>query len=496
MTTAIPTTIQTLLDTASQLDAQGQVASARALWHTVLEKNNDIALAHAFLAHSYGQQNDNQNALAHAQMWFHLEPTNPNARWIYGLLLFRNSQYPASLRILTPLADAHPDWPNVHLVIAKIYLDLREMDKGDPYFRRAVQNTANNPTENAKARWEYAMQLLTQGNFKDGWHHHEARLSSIGWADLHLCPLPAPMWTGEPLNGKTIVVHGEQGLGDEIMYASMLPDLIARGANVILACYIANVELMRESFPQIQVFNHPRGVNEIQNWQQGIMPDWWNTLIANGTQIDYQIPMGSLANILRTDESLFPRQSYLKVNDAHKQKMREQLHERAREQNIDLSNKRLIALAWCGNLENPHGRAKSLDLEQLAGLGKIAQTHNAVFISLQNQQYGKQAINANAQGLLPIVDMSPYTDAFADTLALASLCEHIITIDTSYVHLCSAAGLPALMLLRRNCDWRWGWTRDDSVWYNNLNMIRQDKDGDWTPVIKKTEEKLHNWLTT
>ncbi|TDR31486.1 CDC27 family protein [Hydromonas duriensis] len=491
-----PTHLQSLLDTAQQLDAQGQKASARALWHAALRLNNELPLVHAQLAYSYGESLNNDIALTHAQMWYHLDPTNPSARWLYGLFLFRMAQHQHAIDILVPLAETQPNWPNLHLVIAKCYLDLRQMEKGAPYFERAVQNTENDPIENAKVRWEYAMQLLTQGHFKEGWHNHEARLISIGWANLHLCPLPAPLWKGEPLKNKTIVVHGEQGLGDEIMYASMLPDLIAQGAHIILACYIANQKLMQDSFPEIQIVNHPRGVKNIQDWQNGIMPDWWNALIKKGTHIDYQIPMGSLANILRPDESKFPRTPYLKINQTHAKKMQRQLTQRAKEQHIDLSHKHLIALAWCGNLDNPHGRAKSLTLEQLAGLGRIAQTHNAVFVSLQNQQYGKQAIDAHAQGIMPIVDMSPYTDSFVDTLALASLCEQIITIDTSYVHLCSAAGLPATMLLRRNCDWRWGWTRHDSVWYKELELIRQEIDGDWTPVIKKTEEKLLNWLTS
>ena len=487
--------IQNLVNRAEQAKTQGQHATARALWFAVIDLDRNNAAAHRELAFSFGEQFDNISALQHAHMWFLIQPANPEARWVYGLMLFRKNLTHEAIQILTPLTHSHPTWTNLNLVMAKLHFAQRQLEQSDVYFKHAIAQVIHDPLEEAKVRWEYAMQLLTQGRYADGWDNHEARLLSMGWAQLHFCPLPATLWAGEPLANKTIVVHGEQGIGDEIMYAAMLPDLMAQGAHVILACYPAIADVMRTSFPNITIVEHPRGAQHIDQWQQGIMPDWWHALLNEGVHIDYHIPMGSLARLLRRDSASFPRTPYLRIDPNHQTTMQAALKEQAKTQNIVLDGKKRIGIAWCGNLDNPHGRAKSLDLSQLAQLGSIAKTHNAVFISLQNRQYGHQALNAHSAGTLPIVDMSPYTDQFVDTLALASLCDHIITIDTSYAHLCSAAGLPTLMLLRRNCDWRWGWTRSDSDWYDSLDCIRQEIDGDWTPVIKKTEEKLLKWLT-
>ena len=489
-------TVQELLVRAEHAKTQGQDAVARALWLSAIDLDHNNAMIHRELTLSFGEQLDNTPALHHAHMWFLAQPAAPEARWVYGLMLYRANQLDYAIKILTPLSQSHPTWHNINLVMAKIHFTQRTLNLSDFYFKQAVLQTTHSPQEEASTRWEYAMQQLTEGRYADGWDNHEARLKSIGWAQLHLCPLPAPTWAGESLSNKTIVVHGEQGIGDEIMYASMLPDLLAQGAHVILACHAAIANLMRTSFPNILVFEHPRGLDNIEQWQQGTMPDWWYQLLSDGVQIDYQIPMGSLAHLLRRDVNQFTKTPYL-VPDINRQTaMENTLRARAQEQGISLKDKQRIALAWCGNLDNPHGRAKSIDLEALDNLGHIANTHNAVFISLQNRQYGDQALEALANDLLPIVDMSPYTDQFTDTLALASTCNHIITIDTSYAHLCGAAGLPTLMLLRRNCDWRWGWTRQDSDWYDSLELIRQDIDGDWEPVIKKTEEKLFKWLTS
>ena len=487
--------LQELVMRAERAKAQGQEAVARTLWIAALALDNNNAMIHRELSLSFGEQLDNVPALQHAHMWYLIQPNNPEAHWVYGLMLYRSNHLDQAIKILTPLSQSQPSWPNINLVMAKLHLTKRALEQSDSYFKKAVEQTASNPQENASTRWEHAMLQLTQSDYANGWDNHETRLQSIGWAQLHLCPLPAPTWAGESLKNKTIVVHGEQGIGDEIMYASMLPDLLAQGAHVILACYAAIANVMRTSFPSATVVEHPRGLVHVEEWRQGIMPDWWQQLLNDGIHIDYQIPMGSLAHILRRDASLFPRTPYLIIEASRQANVKNILYARAQEQGVTLNGKKCIALAWCGNLENPHGRAKSLDLQQLQGLGQIAKAHNAVFVSLQNRQYGYQAIEALANNQLPIIDMSPYTDQFADTLALASICDHIITIDTSYAHLCGAAGLPALMLLRRNCDWRWGWVKNDSDWYNCLELIRQDVDGDWTPTIKKTEEKLSKWLT-
>lgn len=487
--------IQELFGQAKQYEAEGKIACARAIYHRILAKVNYEEITHNALANSYAETFENPAALNHAQMAFMINPVSPTNRWVYGLMLYRTSEWQKAIEVLTPLTISNPDWPNLNLVLAKLYLEIRDMSKSDPFFVKATKNVEGNHLEEGKVRWEHAMQQLTQSNYKEGWHNHEARLISIGWAGLNLCPLPAPVWQNEPLAGKTIVVHGEQGLGDEIMYASMIPDLIERGAQVIFACHPALQNVMKLSFPSIKVVSHPRGDAEIQNWSQGIMPAWWTELLQQNVKIDYQIPTGSLAHILRTGIKDFPRTPYLKIATEQQTAHKNLLSKRAKEQKIALQGKKLIGLAWCGNLANPHGRAKSLDLNQLTQLGQIAREHNAVFVSLQSQQYGYQALDALAEGF-PIIDMSPYTAEFDATLAVASLCDHIISIDTSYVHLCGAAGLNTLLLLRRNCDWRWGWIKDESDWYNSLELIRQDADLDWTPVIKKTEQKLLKWLTT
>ena len=464
-------------DLAQQFFQDGQHAMARALWLDGAAVKVEDVVAHQGLTYSYIATQEYKAAEPHAQIWRLLEPNNPQAHWLYAQLIQLNGRAESeALRAFLKLEQLAPDWQGVHLPIAKIYFGRRQIELSKSYFERALQTAANEPDALRRVRWEYAMLLLTMGEYERGWLYHEERL---GWLDLNLAPLPAPRWQGENLRGKTIVVHGEQGIGDEIMYASMLNDLLAMGAKVVLACYSALVAVMRESFPTITVVPHPRGLADIEQWQQGVTPQWWRDL----KRIDYQVPMGSLAHILGRKQNTFPRTPYLKINADVQRKQQQLLEQQAAAQGISLVGKKLIALAWCGNLDNPHGRAKSIELSQLAALAD----EHIVFVSLQNRQYGAQALTQKA---LPIVDMSQYTDEFIDTLALASLCAQIVTIDTAYFHLCAAAGLPVTLLLRRNCDWRFGWVSDDCDWYAQVDIIRQSQDLIWDDVVPQLRKRL------
>ena len=188
--------LQDMMVRAEHAKAQGQEAVARALWRAAIGLDHNNAAIHRELALSFGERLDNIPAAQHAHMWLLAQPASPEARWAYGLMLYRNNQLDKAIHILTPLSQSHPAWPNLNLVLAKIHFAQRALDHSDFYFKQAIQQTIQNSTEEASARWEHAMQQLTQGHYADGWDNHEARLTSIGWAQLHLCPLPAPTWAG------------------------------------------------------------------------------------------------------------------------------------------------------------------------------------------------------------------------------------------------------------------------------------------------------------
>lgn len=362
------------------------------------------------------------------------------------------------------------------LAKASNYLAVRDFANARIYFERALALAPDNP----KIRWEYAMQLLTTGDWGRGWDYHEARFSIFGLQGLHICPLPWPQWRGEPLLGKTIVVHGEQGIGDEIMYLSMLPDVVATGANVILACAPSLVQLFQHSFASIKVVPHARGAG--QNWHIAL-PAWAQPSAIG--QVDFQIPIASLGAQWRRKAADFPRQAYLRVDPELSIKMASVLQA--------ISSKtysKRIGLAWCGSLGDANARARSVAIERFKPLIELGKAKNWQFVSLQSRQYSGQI---DAVPSFELVDMSAHTDDFADLAALMTNLDLIISIDTSYAHLSAALGVPTWRMVIRTCDWRWGWGRDDSVWYPNDRLFRQKKDGDWDEVIKRVAIALKKW---
>ena len=479
--------MQRHLDMADTLMQQQHVHQARAAWHAALALSNELGSAHAQLTLSYASTAEYRAALPHAQQWALLAPTDPQAHWLLAQLLRSHDRLPEALVSAERLRRLAPDWQGLNLFLAKLYLDTRQMSLATPYFEAALQDSEHDPIQHKHVQWEYAMQLLTLSEYARGWRYYNARFDCFGHANLNCCPLPAPLWQGETLTDKVIVVHGEQGIGDEIMYTSIVSDVLAlQPKQLILAVHPALLEVMRASFPTCHVVAHTRGSADVADWQNGRMPDWWQTL-KHDTMVDYQIPMGHLPDLFRQQRSDFPKQAHIKIDTQRAESLRPKLIEQARQQGIALKDKRLIALAWCGNLDNPHGRAKSLLLSELACLKETAADQKIVFVSLQNAQYGH---DASRQTELPIIDMSAHTDDFADTVALASLCEHTLTIDTSYFHICAAAGLPTWLALREKCDWRNGWQRSDYDWYAQAELIRQSTDGDWSNVFETLRERL------
>jgi hypothetical protein len=148
------------------------------------------------------------------------------------------------------------------------------------------------------ARWHRSLVLLLQGLFERAWPDYEARLLSETWPRQGF---PQPRWQGEALSGKTLLVHAEQGLGDEIMFASCLPEVISQAGRCIIDCHPRLVSIFERSFPAALVHGG-------HQWDD---PSW----LAAYPAVDYQIPIGSLALHTRRNAGDFPRHAgYLRAD--------------------------------------------------------------------------------------------------------------------------------------------------------------------------------------
>lgn len=462
----------------------GQPGTALAYFSTALDHKPYLGPAlmeRAGLCIDIGKHQQAQSDLEWALL---LRPHDLDAARLLVQCLGSQNKWPQVSALLGQMAVWAPQTPGLALSQATSWLHQREMSRATPYFEQALKESGNSPA----VQWEYAMQLLMMEDFARGWDYHEARFQVFGWQALNTLPLTLPRWEGQDLQGKTLLIHGEQGTGDEVMFASVIPELVAAAKQVFVACHPNLVDLFQASFPKATIIAHTRG--NPRAWEKSL-PEWFKRLVKNNT-LDYHISSSSLAHHTRRSANDFPGTPYLKVTPERKARLGQALQQEllkyaATEQPFaTLPGAGLkIGLAWSGNLSNPTAALRSTPLATLRPLRDALP--GAQFISLQSSQYAHQITEVPE---MRVVDTSAHTENFADLAALMQHLDLVITVDTSYVHIAAGSGVPTWLMQSRRGEWRWGWQRKHPLWYHCLQLFWQPQQGDWASVIAAMAAEL------
>ncbi len=321
-----------------------------------------------------------------------------------------------------------------------------------------------NPNDN-EARLNRALALLKKGIFAEGWPDYEARRHTR--SNFSQRPYQFVPWQGQPLRGKTLLVCGEQGLGDEIMFASCLPDVIETGARCIIECSPRLETLFRRSFPAAVVHGALQTSGDTS---------WLDEF----GSVDFQIAAGSLPAMFRKQLADFPRhEGYLQPVPARTE------YWAARLQALGTGPK--IGIAWRGGTVYTRGALRSLDLRILTPLLQRKDVH---FVSLQYDATIAEVSNvARAQGF----DLCHWPDAVDDldeTAALMPALDLVITVCNAGMHLAGATGRPTWAMVAAVPDWRYLEKGDSLPWYPGVRMFRQSGPGEWQNVVDEIEQAL------
>ncbi|KFG96786.1 hypothetical protein GQ56_0113405 [Burkholderia paludis] len=321
-----------------------------------------------------------------------------------------------------------------------------------------VDACRRDPNHGAARRSEAFCRLLA-GDFDTGWRQHEARWSAAD-AMLHRRHADRPLWTGdEPLAGRTLLLHAEQGYGDTLQfcrYANLAHDA---GATVIVEAPAALGELLGTL----------RGVSRVVTEGQP-MPAF-----------DLQCPLMSLPYAFRTTLDTVPADvPYLRADASRRAAWAQRIDA------ISPPGRLRVGLAWSGNPRHANDESRSIRFAALAPLVGC-DVFDATFVSLQPQTRARDDDAFAASGVLSFTDT--LTD-FAETAALVDTLDLVISVDTSVAHLAGALGRPVWMLLPRVPDWRWLLERDDCPWYPSARLFRQARPGDWPAVIGRVADAL------
>ena len=397
-----------------------------------------------------------EEALADQDKAIAAQPGLPGARSNRGAILQEMGRPAEALAAFDEAIADNPDsagtWSNRGVVL----MELRRLAESDASFERAI---ALDPTL-ASARWNRGLLHLNLGRYQEGWEGFEWRHrldQPIGGRTL-----PVPIWTGEqPLAGKTILLHWEQGFGDTLQFCRYAPLVQDLGARVILSVQDPLRALIARMSPGLTVVG-PR---------------------ESPTEIDFHCSLMSLPRAFGTTLETVPaRIPYLHADEIRARAWRDRL---SGESGLK------IGLVWAGGARpdqpqfNMIDRRRSLALDALAPLGTVP---GVTFISLQKGPPSDQ-LRAPPAGL-KVQDPSGELGDFDDTAALISALDLVITVDTAVAHLAGALGKPVWILNRYDTCWRWLENRSDSPWYPSARLFRQREPGIWTPVIEAVRQAL------
>lgn len=314
--------------------------------------------------------------------------------------------------------------------------------------------------------------LLRQGRYAEGWPFFAARMQGKGWSSAD-GSRGLPRWDGRmPLENGRVLIWREQGIGDEILYAGVLADLVSRGVDILLVADARLVPLFARSFPTVRVVADTASLEPA----------------AFGATC--QMPMADVVALLRRQSSDFTAhpQAYLKADPQRRDMLRQRYRAGG--------HKRVIGVAWSSH--NPRvGRNKSL---ALADMIPLLQDGDAAYVSLQYGAAAADPARLQAEtGVTVMLDaeIDPLTDIDGQAAQIAA-CDMVLTVSTAAAHLAAALGVPTLVLLRQDWGqlWYWGDRGETTPWYPAARICRAERGASAGELVRQAEPALRTMLAS
>lgn len=417
---------------------------AIACYRRALSLNPDSATAH----HGLG------NALAEAKSWNEAHEClqkalelRPGSREIHNSLgnfhYARKSMSDAAQHYRRAL-DIDSTYARAQVNLGNAVLALGDYANARAFYHRGL---SLDPAS-AGARYNLALAQLRNREFPAGWLNYESRWE-FDELRMRRRNFRVPLWRGQPLKGKTILLHAEQGLGDTIQFVRFVPQVAARGARVILEVQP----------PLARLLQQVPGTEAVISYGA--------TLPA----FDFHCPLMSLPLALGTTVETIPSaEGYLNTHVG--------ANHAAASQTLR------VGIAWSGN---PRNKGDALRSIPLAALHTLAELPGLSLISLQKGAGTEQL--APLRNSLPIEDASSNCEDMQETASLARTLDLVLAVDTSIAHLAGAMAIPVWIMLPWVADWRW-MDGAHSPWYRSARLIRQSAAGDWASVTEQIVSAL------
>jgi Tfp pilus assembly protein PilF len=475
-------TIQEALASGWKLIEAGRFAQAEQVYRDLIRANPLVTQAWYLLGAIAQLEGKPAESLPFYQQALRLAPSHVEARNNIGVALQELGRGDEAAACFRDAIRLRPEFADAHSNLGNVLQDRGTLDEAIACYRHAIRlkpdyldahNNLGNALraerraaealecynealrikpDHAQVRLSRALLWLQLGNFEPGWAEYEWRLRCTEYA---IPSFPRPMWDGSPLNGQTILIYGDHGLGDTLQFIRYAPLVEARGGRVVVA--------VRK--PLARVLSSCPGAEMVMP-EGAPLPDF-----------AVYIPAMSLPRIFGTTLATVPAQvPYLAADAPFVERWGGEI---GRDEGFR------IGIAWQGNPAYTKDRQRSFALTQFEPLARL----DGVRLYSLQKDFGAGHI-AEAASRFAVTDLgSRFTD-FMDTAAAIRNLDLVIAADTSIVHLAGALEAPVWAALPFDADWRWLLDRDDSPWYPTIRLFRQKRPGDWDEVFQRITGEL------
>jgi hypothetical protein len=403
-------------------------------------------LSRAIALHRAGNLID---AETHYRKLLSSNPKHPHALTLLGTIHAQRGDLEEGIRLMTKAITVKPDHSEAYFNRALSLQNLGRYEDALKDFDKATLIDSSY----AEAFWHKSLLQLTLGQYEEGWKLYEWRWKSA--TPFEFGVLQEILWLGkEPLAGKTIMLHAEQGMGDIIQLCRYAPLVEALGAKVILRVPASLTKLLSSLKGSFHIISEDEPL----------------------PKFDLHCPLFSLPLAFGTTLETIPADvPYLSADPDRRDVWQKRLGKRIKPR---------IGLVWSGNAKHKNDHNRSIPLKLLASLSQ----ENYEFHSIQNECKPLDAQTLEHQNC--IISHAENLKDFADTAALISEMDLIISVDTSVAHLAGALGKRVWIVLPFIPDFRWLTEREDSPWYPTARLFRQPHHNDWASVIEKIKATL------
>jgi tetratricopeptide (TPR) repeat protein len=472
-----PRDADTLYNLGNVLRKQEKWQEAVTNYRQALRLVPHYAEAHCNLGLALAAQGNLEEAVAHHEESLRLSPNSAEYHNNLGVALALQDRLDEAVACHREALRINPNFAPAHHSLGCALQRQNKLDEALKCYQQAIRLDPHY----AEAHWNRSILWLSRGDFEQGWPEYEWRWTQQGFTKRHE---QYALWDGSDIDGKTILLHAEQGLGDTLQMIRYVPQVAQRGGSVIVECQPPLARLLS-------------GMPEIDR----IVPQG-SPLPA----IDFQVPLLSLPGIFHTSQDTIPAMvPYLQADPALVDHWRRELQKSdvrrpvsgVKDSSSDIGHRPSaiervfkIGIAWQGNPAFGGDRQRSMPLESFAPL---AQLEGVRIFALQKGSGAEQLPSLRSK--IHAHDLGSRLDengaAFVDTAAVMMSLHLVITADTAIDHLAGALGVPVWVCLPMVPDWRWQLEREDSPWYPTMRLFRQKRQGDWDEVLQRIALELN-----